>query len=71
MYPQQFTTRMRQAKKAEKFGDKYNLLRKIQADLKDESVKKLLNLAETFSQLAYAMKTLKKETEKEFTRDEV
>ena len=64
----QYKTRMSVAGKTESFGEKYKLLRRIQADLKGESIKKLMSLAETFSQLAYAMKTLKDETEKEYSK---
>lgn len=67
----QYKTRMSVAGKTKNFGEKYKLLRKIQADLKDESIKKLMSLSETFTQLAVSMQALKEETEKEFIRSEV
>lgn len=62
----QYKTRMSVAGKTESFGEKYKLLRRIQVDLKDESIKKLMSLSETFMQLALSMQALKEETDKEY-----
>ena len=67
----QYKTRMSVASKTESFGEKYKLLRRIQADLKDESVRKLKSLSETFMQLALSIQTLKEETEREYSKKDI